>query len=54
MRYNDKDYSSIDMLQKGGKRKIIRDESVIPHKIKQAYTKCISISEVERKKLLIR
>ena len=45
MNSNDDDFSCIYMLQRGGKRKISRDHSVIPSQMKKAYSKRHPISE---------
>ena len=44
MNYDDKVFSKIDLIQKGGKRGVKGDESCVPLSMKKAYSSRIPIS----------
>ena len=45
MNYNDTDYKSINLVQKGIKRKLTSDSSNIPCKLRKAYHTMLPISQ---------
>ena len=52
MNYDDPEFSKIDLIQKGGKRGVKRDDSSIPSVMKKAYSNRIPISKEKYEDLI--